>query len=162
MKRTLAYVTLGAAAGTVATVVMERTATWLYAHQNEASRAREEELRSAGPTTVLARKLAAAAGRELTEERAARLGSALHYGFGASGGVLAALAAQRAVPPLAAGLGVALGMSVLVDEGANYLLGLTPPPAAWPATAHVRGALAHVVYGLVLGAGLGAGRGLVR
>jgi hypothetical protein len=42
-------------------------------------------------------------------------------------------------------------MFVFVDEGANYVLGLTPPAPEWPLVTHFRALAAHLVYGLALG-----------
>ena len=42
-------------------------------------------------------------------------------------------------------------MWVLVDEGANPVLGLTPPATAYPLVTHVRALAAHLVYGVALG-----------
>jgi hypothetical protein len=53
---------------------------------------------------------------------------------------------------------MATAMSLLVDEAANALLGLTPPPGQFPLAAHLRGFAAHLVYGTTLGLLLAAGR----
>ena len=42
-------------------------------------------------------------------------------------------------------------MLVVVDEGANYVLGLTAPAPEWPWVAHLCALAAHLVYGLALG-----------
>ncbi|MGH2655495.1 MAG: hypothetical protein ACRDIZ_02135 [Actinomycetota bacterium] len=85
--------------------------------------------------------------------RADRLGMWLYYGFGAAGGpVAAALARTTPIGPLRAGLVVGTAMFVFVDEGANYVLGLTPPAPEWPLVTHLRALAAHLVYGLALGA----------
>jgi hypothetical protein len=152
-----ARATLGsAAAGLGATLVMESVSSWLYEREDPEARSREEQLRSEMPTAVLVRKAARAAGREPADARVERLGVAAHYAFGAAGGLIARLVAGRAIAPLTAGLAVAGGMSVLVDEGLNAALGLTPPPAAFPWQAHARGAAAHAVYGVALGLMLSA------
>jgi hypothetical protein len=134
-------------AGLSATLLMEQASGAIYARQSEESRRREEELRPEMPTSVLVRKLAAGTGLELSEGLVSRLGTSLHYAFGAAGGPAAAALAGRGQEPLRAGLAVATAMSLAVDEGLNTLLGLTPPPGAFPAVAHLRGDLAHLVYG---------------
>jgi hypothetical protein len=101
---------------------------------------------------VLARKLTRVVGSDLDDEPASRRGAALHYGVGASGGGPVALAlVQLGQGPLAAGLVVATAMAVVVDEGANTILGLTPPPSQGPFSTHLRGFAAHLVYGAALG-----------
>ncbi len=52
---------------------------------------------------------------------------------------------------------MATGMEVLVDQGMNTVLGLIAPPRTWPWQAHVRGVVAHAVYGVALGLLLAAG-----
>jgi hypothetical protein len=51
-------------------------------------------------------------------------------------------------------------MTVSVDEGLNYVLGLVPPAPEWPAASHFRGLAAHLAYGLTLGAALALGDAL--
>ncbi len=148
---------VGAGAGYAATRVMEKAATFLYERQSEEARRREEELRQEMPTTVLVRKVADWRGVKLEDERAERLGMWLHYGFGAAGGpVAAALTRTTPLGPLASGLAVGTAMFVFVDEGANYVLGLTPPAPDWPMVTHLRAFAAHLIYGLALGSLLAA------
>ena len=109
------------------------------------------------PTTTLVRKVAGTLSRELEDETAQRVGMLAHYAFGAGGGP-AMVALQRAgVEPVRAGLLVGLGIWVAIDEGFNRLAGLTAGPGEFPAVTHVRGGLAHAVYGLAGGLLLAAG-----
>jgi hypothetical protein len=143
---------IGAGAGYAATRVMEKASTFLYERQSEEARRREEELREEMPTTVLVRKVADWRGVKLEDQQADRLGMWLHYRFGAAGGPVAAVWARTTpIGPLGAGLAVGTAMFVFVDEGANYVLGLTPPAPEWPVVTHVRALAAHLVYGLALG-----------
>jgi hypothetical protein len=144
---------IGAGAGYAATRIMEKASTFLYQRQSEEARRREEELREEMPTTVLVRKAAEWRGVKLEDEQAERFGIWLHYGFGAAGGPVAAILARTTpIGPVGAGLAVGTAMFVFVDEGANYVLGLTSPTPEWPAVTHVRPALAaHLMYGLALG-----------
>ncbi|MGH8873937.1 MAG: DUF1440 domain-containing protein [Acidimicrobiia bacterium] len=139
---------------------MERASTFFYERQSEEARRREEELRQDMPTTVLVRKVADWRGMKLEDEQAERLGLWLHYGFGATGGPVATVLARTTpIGPLSAGLAVGTAMFVFVDEGANYVLGLTPPAPEWPLVTHVRALAAHLVYGLAHGSFLAvAGR----
>jgi hypothetical protein len=61
--------------------------------------------------------------------------------------VAAELLVARGWNPLSAGLLTALGMWLLVDEGANAAFGLTPPPTSYPPETHARGLVGHVAYG---------------
>lgn len=147
-----------ALAGVSSTLLMEQASTAIYQRQAPATREREEALRTEMPTTVLARKLAHLVGTDLDDETAPRLGAALHYGFGASGGPVTLALVQLGLGPLTAGLAVATAMAMVVDEAANTILGLTPPPGQFPLSTHLRGFAAHLVYGAALGLLLAAGR----
>lgn len=137
-------------AGYTATLAMERFANLFYERQSQSSRQREEQLRQEMPTTTLVRRAGEIVGRKVEDERAEKLGMALHYAFGAGGGPAAAAIQRRGVGPWAAGLAVGAGMWVAVDEGANAILGLTPPAPEWPLVTHVRALTAHLVYGVAL------------
>jgi hypothetical protein len=144
-------------AGYTATLVMERSANFFYERQSESSRQREEQLRQEMPTVTLVRQLGQVVGTKVENNRAEGWGMTLHYAFGASGGPVGVLSQRQGLGPLAAGLAVGTAMWVLVDEGANAVLGLTPPATEWPLVTHTRAVAAHLVYGVALGALLMAG-----
>jgi hypothetical protein len=146
-----------ALAGLATTLFMEYASTAFYDRQSAQSREREEQLRTEMPTTTLVRKTAALLGTELDDQRAETLGTLSHYTFGAAGGPAALALRRLGFGPLGAGVAVATGMEVVVDQGMNTVLGLTAPPRAWPWQAHVRGVVAHAVYGVALGLLLAAG-----
>lgn len=154
---TVRGVTGSALAGLAATLFMEYASTAFYNRQSAPSREREEQLRTEMPTTTLARKTAAMLGTELDDRRAETLGTLSHYAFGAAGGPAALVLRGLGFAPIGAGGAVATGMEVVVDQGMNTVLGLTAPPRAWPWQAHVRGVIAHAVYGVSLGLLLAAG-----
>lgn len=146
-----------ALAGLGATLFMEQASTWFYKRQSGPSRQREEQLRKEMPTTTLVRKSAGVFLSDLDDARAEKLGTVVHYVFGAAGGPQALLLRRFGLGPLQAGLGVATAMELFVDEGLNTALGLTAPPQQWPWEAHLRGFVAHAVYGTALGLLLAAG-----
>jgi hypothetical protein len=74
------------------------------------------------PTTVVVRKLGAALGSDVGEDRAERLGMAAHYAFGAAGGPAARALMAAGQAPLRAALLVATGMEIVVDQVANTTL----------------------------------------
>src|SRR5947208_9319233 len=113
-----------AVAGLGATLVMESAASRLYEREDERARSREEPLRSAMATTLHVREAARAVGREVADEPAERLGTAIHYALGAAGGPSARLLAARGITPLKAGLTVAAGTSVFGDEDPTRCSGL--------------------------------------
>lgn len=139
------------AAGYAATLLMEQISTWIYARHNQAVREREEQLRTEMPTSTLARKVAGAAGRQLSDKDAERAGMVLHSVFGAGGGPVSEVLIRLGMSPMGAGVSTGLGMFVFVDEGFNTIAGLTPPPGEWPTATHARALVNHLAYGAALG-----------
>jgi len=143
------WITLGcgAVSGLLGTYAMEPVANFLYEHEDEADRKREEELRKEVPTVVLAGRLIELVGGEPTPERKQRLGMVVHLGYGIAWGILYAFLRRRA-PFLRKALGLPFGVlfALVGDEIMNQVMGLTAPPKAWPIDAHVRGLAGHIVY----------------
>ena len=106
------------------------------------------------PSTVRAAEAAArAVGAELPGRRARVVGGkAVHYGYGIAWGAAFALTARalgrRRRPPLATGLAFGALLWAVSDELLVPLLGLSRSPARYPASSHVKGLAAHLVYGL--------------
>ncbi len=144
---------LGAAAGLAGTWAMNQVTNYLYAHEDEAARQREDAARG-GETAfgIAAEKAAEAAGTgPLPEERRKKVGQAIHWALGAGGGALYGALRGR-VPVVDAGQGLAFGTAFwgVVDEGAVSALGLTPPPTAFPWQTHARGLAGHLAYAVVM------------
>jgi hypothetical protein len=150
-------IVLGTGAAYVATKVMDWVTTVFLERQSEASKQREKELQEEPAYVKAAQKLADLRGTQIDKHQAEQIGQRLHMGLGLSGGPVTGFLAARGMNPLSAGLITGLGMLVLVDEGANAVLGLTPPPTAYPREAHLRGLVGHLSYGAVLGTLLGLG-----
>jgi hypothetical protein len=148
---------LGTGAGFAATKVMDQVTTAFQERQSESSRRRERELQEEPAYTKAAERLAQLEGRQLDPQRAEQLGQGLHLGLGISGGILAGILAARGMNPIGAGILIGLGIWLVVDEGANAVLGLTPPAPAYPRETHIRGLVGHIAYGGALGALLGLG-----
>jgi hypothetical protein len=158
MERSLTKeVLLGTGAALAATKVMDRVTTAYQERQSETSKRRERELQQEPAYTKAAEKLAEVRGEAIDQDRAEQLGERLHLGLGVSGGVMAGFLAARGMNPLGAGILTGLGIWLVVDEGANAVLGLTPPAPAYPRETHIRGLLGHLAYGGTLGALLGLG-----
>jgi hypothetical protein len=141
----------GAIAGAVATWIMDRVTSRIYEQENEPARNREDRLRH-GRTAyeVAAEKAARLLGRHLTREERRRLGAAIHWALGiAAGAVYGAFG--RKLPAFRRAGGSAFGTAfwAAVDEGLVSLLGLTPPPQAFPWETHARGLAGHLTYGIV-------------
>lgn len=143
---------LGAAAGFAATWVMDRVTTKLYEAENEEAQRAENEARG-GKTAyvVAAEKGAALAQLQLSEKAIIKAGSAIHWSIGVAAGAKYGLA-RRFVPRFGIGSGLAWGLAIwlLLDEGLNTALGLTPPPDAFPWETHIRGLVGHLVLGGVI------------
>lgn len=147
-----ADVLLGAAAGAAATWLMDRATTAILERQSEETRDREDLAR--GDRTayeIAAEKSARLAGRELTGEERKKAGQAIHWSMGIAAGALYGAIRNRA-RGLGPGSGLAYGVAffLMVDEGAQSLLGLTPPPDRFPWQTHARGLAGHLVLGAAL------------
>lgn len=148
----------GALAGIAATWAMGPVTTYLYEHESKPARKAEDEAR--GNKTaygVAAEKAAGAAGMELSEEQRQRAGMAIHWGLGAGAGAVYGVLRNR-VPGADAGAGLVFGTAfwLVIDEGANYALRLTPGPTAFPWQTHARGLAGHLVFGIAAHATLAA------
>jgi hypothetical protein len=117
---------------------------------------RREQEAQAGmpPSTVRAAEAAArAVGTALPDWRARALGGkAVHYGYGVAWGAGFALAARalraRWRPPLATGLAFGALLWVVSDELLVPLFGFSREPAQYPPSSHLKGLVAHLVYGV--------------
>ncbi len=145
--RLLRDITYGAIGGIVGTVMMEQVTTFLYRFESEEKKKKEESLRTEEPPQVMARKLAGAAGVELSEENRAAFGQILHWGYGMTWGALYGILRQR-VPVLSSAAGLPFGIlfTLIGDEALNTYAKLTPPPRAFPIEAHLRGLAGHIAW----------------
>ena len=111
------------------------------------------------PATVAVGRIAyeTLRGEEPSRERGARLGKAVHWGYGLAMGALFGLL-ERRLPDhdLSTGLGYGAALWLLGDELAVPMLGLAKGPTAHPPRVHAQALGAHLVYGLATGAALGA------
>jgi hypothetical protein len=144
---------IGAAIGYGANRMMDQVTGWYLQQQSAASRQREQELVPGGTPVRVGQQLAAWVGRTATEAEAMQIGSVVHRSLGMTYGLVAAALVRDGTPPLQAGLLTGITAFLVVDEGLISAV-FTPPPWAYPLESHVRGALGHVAYGLVVGTGL--------
>ena len=141
----------GAIAGAVATWALDLVTTWMY--QREPARARQQEDRARHGLTAYeaaAERVGHLLGRQLTKDERRRLGLAIHWLLGIGAGA-AYGALGRRIPGVRRGGGGAFGTAfwATVDEALVSLLGLTPPPKAFPWETHARGFTGHVAFGIV-------------
>ena len=146
----IADVGIGLIASYAGTKVMEPVSVKLYEWESEADRQQEDAVRPGSPYEIAARKTTHLLGLQLSDEHIQKLGATLfHYGLGMSWGVVYTLLRQRtAVHPVAGGVGTGMVMWLLVDEGLTPLLGFSAPNRAYPLATHVRGAVAHLSWGV--------------
>lgn len=93
----------------------------------------------------------ATVGASVLKEYRKPAGTAVHYGFGAFLGAICAVAVELR-PATSAGFGTVYGaaVSLVADEMAMPALGFTPPAAEVAASAHLRGFVSHLVFGIAL------------
>jgi hypothetical protein len=141
----------GAIAGAVATWIMDWVTTRMYQDENASARRMEDRARH-GRTAyeAAAEKAAGLLGRRLTPRERRRLGVAIHWALGIAAGA-AYGAFGRRIPAFRRAGGSAFGTTfwAAIDEGLVSLLGLTPPPKAFPWETHARGLAGHLTYGIV-------------
>ncbi|TLM88211.1 DUF1440 domain-containing protein [Pseudarthrobacter sp. NamE5] len=166
---------LGAVAGAVGVWAMDRVGWFLYNHEAKDAVARELQARQGGDDVeytdaeqealdrqpqaqsagkdvahVGAEKIAAMTGINVHTGQPNPSGVALHYALGILPGALHAVI-RRQVPMMQAGGGAlyGLGLFVVNDEVVAPALGLASGPTEYPWQAHARGAVAHMVLGVV-------------
>jgi len=122
---------------------MDKLTTLVYEREPKAVQQREENARG-GKTAFVkaAQKLGA------PEEQQEAVGQALHWSLGVGAGALYGALRHRS-RKLGLGSGLAYGAAfwLIMDEAANTLLRLAPPPQRFPWQTHARGLAGHVVLG---------------
>lgn len=139
----------GAIAGAVATWLMTKTTTVLYAREGKTTREREDSARG-GKTAygVAAERLASSVGVTLSDDRRKELGGNIHWTLGlGAGAIYGALRPRIGAASLGGGVLFGVLFWLLIDEGANAALGLTPGPSAFPWQTHARGLVGHLAFG---------------
>jgi hypothetical protein len=144
---------VAALAGYLATKAMEPVSMKLYELESEKDRQREDAVRPGPPYEIAAKKIAASLGVELHGTALERASLGMHYGLALTWSPLyGVLRRTRDVHPLLAGLGTGAAMSLVADEAMTPLLGYSAPNRAYPLVTHLRGFLAHLVFGLAVAA----------
>ena len=141
---------LGALAGTIATLALSGVSQALSTQENRVSKFQEEwARRGQSATKVAAKRLASAVGSSPSKAQLKATEGAVHFGIGAgSGAVYGAIRPHLPVPGVVKGLGFGATLWLVADEGLSPALGLTPGPGEFPWQAHARGLASHLVFGL--------------
>jgi len=140
-------------AGYVGTKAMEPVSMKLYELESEQDRAREDAARPGPPYELAAKKIFGAAGIVLEGKARERASMFMHYGLALSWSPLYVLLRRKArMSPLRAGLATGTAMSLIADEMLTPLAGFSAPNRAYPLVTHLRGFIAHQVFGLAVAA----------
>ncbi len=142
-------VAVTSAAGYMGTRAMEPVSMKLYELESAADREREDAVRPGPPYEIAAKKIAGLVGVTLQGKALTRASLAAHYGLALSWSPLYLLLRRTtSLPPVVAGLGTGAAMSVIADEWMTPALGFSAPNRAYPLATHLRGVIAHLVFGL--------------
>lgn len=161
--RLLTDLALAPLAGYVGTKVMEPVSSKLYELESEQDRRREDEARPGVPYAIAARKAADLVGLRLSDKQQERLALTFHYGLAIQYALLYPLLRRRtSLGPVAAGLATGAAMSLVADEMMTPALGFSAPDRDYPLSTHLRGLVAHLVFGLGVAAVTETGWRLLR
>jgi uncharacterized membrane protein YagU involved in acid resistance len=140
-------------AGYAATKATEGIQQALYRLTPEDAKKREEKVRPGPPFRLAAQKTAAQVGLNLGGERLEKISMTVHYGLGlAWGPAYGFLRHFSGMQPLGAGLATGATMSLIIDEALTPALGYSAPSRDYPTATHIRGFIAHLLFGLVIAA----------
>lgn len=138
---------LGTVGGAVGSLVLLKLGDQLFKMQKRETVEREQQLRPELPVEVLAGRAIELFGLTPTKPRKQKLGFVLLWSANLMWGAIYGVVRRR-VPVFrsAMGLPFAVAFFLIRDEGINTLLGLCPPPRAFPIAAHARGFATHVAH----------------
>lgn len=141
---------VGAAAGTLGGAALLGLSVTLYDLAKPQDVAVEQAIEPRDPFIVLAQKLQAATGKEMTPHQEKVFEQAVANGLGAVMGAAYALTARNWKLGWLAG-GVVFGTLfwAIEDEGLGPAMGLAGDNTQYPLEAHLRGLLSHVAFGVV-------------
>lgn len=153
MKQLAEDLSIATVAGYLGTKAMEPVAQKLYEWESQADRTREDAVRPGPPFEIAAAKTLRLLGREPDEQTTGRLGLAFHYGLAIGWAPSYPMLRRRTrLGPLAAGLASGAAMWLIADEALTPALGFSAPNRAYPLSTHVRALIAHLAFGVAVGA----------
>lgn len=132
---------------------MDRVDWFNFEREDPRARRQTQSVRPGGmdPAHVAANRIADRLGVELEPREHNAAGMATHYAIGIGPAAVYAVLRHN-TPSVRAGHGAVwgVGLFLMQDEGLNAIAGLSAKPSEYPWQAHVRGLVAHTVYGLML------------
>lgn len=144
---------IGLAAGCIATAVTDLAQPPLARATPEREKEREPDTPEGGSAMSAAQKTVDLAGMDCGKRDLRYLKTAIHYGLGASWGVLYVfLRRNSGMSALGAGVTNGTALSLVIDEMLNPALNITPQARAYPMSSHLRGLVAHLIFGAAVAA----------
>jgi hypothetical protein len=162
-RRAMADLALATAASYVGTKAMEPVSMKLYEWESAADREREDAVRPGPPYRIAAEKITRLLDLDLSDDQLDRLSLALHYGLAAQWAPLYPILRRTTgwSAPVA-GLATGAAMSLVADELMTPAFGFSAPNLDYPLSTHLRGFLAHLVFGLAVAGTVEAGWAVAR
>jgi hypothetical protein len=141
----------GAAAGVLATYVMDGVGGAIYARTSEEVKARGKAVQPKSALSLLAERILRAIGQDAADETTVtKLGTAIDWAFGTTNGALYGVL-DATIPAFHGCLGAPLILGLIAfDEFGLPAMGLAQPPGRYPTATHVRAVVNHLAYGAVL------------
>jgi hypothetical protein len=147
----------GALAGAAATWLMDLVTTGMLEAQPREITERERAAQPNGKSSVgnLIDRVEAETGLSIPPSRRPFLETMTHYALGIVPGAIYGVL-RRYIPfaRLGRGLGYGGALFAVNDEYANWKLGLSGPPGAYPIESHFRGLTGHAVLGMATETGI--------
>lgn len=141
----------GLLAGLIATRVTDWVQRPLWQATPDSEKAREPDAPDGSSAMTAARKTAEICEVDAGDDDLDILKNTIHYGLGAGWGLLyVVLRRNCSMGILTSGMLTGTALSLIIDEALNPALEITPPADAYPMSSHIRGLLAHLVYGLAV------------
>jgi hypothetical protein len=141
---------IGLTAGYSGLRAMDLATSKLYTMASEADKEQEKRVSPGVAYNLAARDLAGDIDIQLDDKKASTVGSAFHLGLGLNTGLLYMLLRRGlGVGQVSAASTAAGALFFGIDEGANWAMGWSAPPDAYPLSTHIRGAVGHAVLGAI-------------
>ena len=140
----------GAVAGVIGGFALAGTAQSIYALTSPQDIQREKQIEPNDPFIVLAKKVQAATGVKVDQRQEKLVEQVVATSISAVAGMTYALVAQRwPLGWLTGGIVFGTLFWAVEDEGIGPVMGLVGDNTKYPAEAHLRGLVAHAVFGVV-------------